>query len=48
MYPLKGELQDLQKHRGVTVELKGWGEVMEGQSRRELQSHTALFLQQGS
>jgi pantoate--beta-alanine ligase len=36
MYPLKGELQDLGKHRGVTVEMRGYGEVMEGVSRREL------------
>jgi pantoate--beta-alanine ligase len=35
MYPLKGELQDLAKHRGVTVEMKGYGEVLEGVSRRE-------------
>ncbi|WVQ97767.1 pantoate-beta-alanine ligase [Kwoniella sp. CBS 9459] len=33
MYPLKGELQDLGKHRGLSVELRGWGEVMEGASR---------------
>ncbi|WVR04367.1 pantoate-beta-alanine ligase [Kwoniella sp. DSM 27419] len=33
MYPLKGELQDLNKHRGVSVELRGWGDVMEGASR---------------
>jgi hypothetical protein len=35
MYPLKGELQDLGRHRGVTVEMRGYGEVMEGVSRRE-------------
>ena len=34
MYPLKGELQDLTRQRGVSVEMKGWGEVMEGASRR--------------
>ncbi len=34
LYPLKGELQDLNKLRGVTVSLKGWGDVMEGRSRR--------------
>ena len=34
MYPLKGELQDLGRHKGVTVDVKGWGEVMEGLSRR--------------
>jgi len=35
MYPLKGELQDLGRHRGVTVDVKGWGEIMEGLSRRQ-------------
>jgi pantoate--beta-alanine ligase len=34
LYPLKGELQDLAQHRGVTVDVKGWGDVMEGSSRR--------------
>nr|XP_031861856.1 pantoate-beta-alanine ligase [Kwoniella shandongensis]KAA5528928.1 pantoate-beta-alanine ligase [Kwoniella shandongensis] len=33
MYPLKGELQDLGRHKGVRVDVKGWGEVMEGSSR---------------
>jgi len=35
MYPLKGELQNLERHKGVTVDVKGWGEVMEGISRRK-------------
>jgi pantoate--beta-alanine ligase len=35
MYPLKGDLQDLSKKRGVEVDVKGWGDVMEGASRRE-------------
>lgn len=35
MYPLKGELQDMGKHKGVSVDMKGWGDVMEGASRRE-------------
>lgn len=35
MYPLQGELQDLDRHRGVTVTVNGWGDVMEGASRRE-------------
>ncbi|WVW78790.1 pantoate-beta-alanine ligase [Kwoniella bestiolae CBS 10118] len=33
MYPLKGELQDLRSHKGVEVDVRGWGEVMEGASR---------------
>ncbi|KAI9635522.1 putative PAN6 Pantoate-beta-alanine ligase [Dioszegia hungarica] len=33
MYPLKGDLQDLSKKRGVEVDVKGWGDVMEGASR---------------
>ncbi|WWD00254.1 pantoate-beta-alanine ligase [Kwoniella sp. B9012] len=33
MYPLKGELQDLRNHKGVEVDVRGWGEVMEGASR---------------
>jgi pantoate--beta-alanine ligase len=35
MYPLQGDLQDLGKKRGVEVDVKGWGNVMEGASRRE-------------
>lgn len=35
MYPLRGELQDLGKHQGVGVEMRGLGDVMEGRSRRE-------------
>lgn len=35
MYPLKGDLQDLGKKRGVEVDVKGWGDVMEGASRRK-------------
>lgn len=35
MYPLKGELQDLGRKRGVEVDVKGWGDVLEGGSRRE-------------
>jgi pantoate--beta-alanine ligase len=38
MYPLRGELQDLDAHRGVNVSVKGWGDVMEGSSRREYKS----------
>lgn len=34
MYPLRGNLQDLSKKRGVEVDVKGWGDVMEGASRR--------------
>nr|AAS92525.1 PAN6 [Cryptococcus gattii] len=33
IYPLKGELQDLSAHRGVEVDVKGWGDLMEGVSR---------------
>ncbi|ODN75334.1 pantoate-beta-alanine ligase [Cryptococcus amylolentus CBS 6039] len=33
MYPLKGELQDLDAHKGVEVNVRGWGELMEGASR---------------
>ncbi|WVQ76755.1 pantoate-beta-alanine ligase [Cryptococcus sp. DSM 104548] len=33
MYPLKGELQDLEAHKGVAVNVSGWGELMEGASR---------------
>ncbi|KAK4689787.1 pantoate--beta-alanine ligase, partial [Tremellales sp. Uapishka_1] len=33
LYPLKGELQDLEQKKGVEVDVKGWGEVMEGSSR---------------
>ncbi|TYJ54398.1 pantoate-beta-alanine ligase [Cryptococcus floricola] len=33
MYPLKGELQDLDAHKGVEVNVSGWGELMEGASR---------------
>ena len=36
MYPLKGELQDLGRHKGVNVDVRGWGDVMEGLSRRAL------------
>lgn len=35
MYPLRGELQNLTQHRGASVHVQGWGDVMEGQSRRE-------------
>lgn len=35
MYPLRGELQDLSQHKGVNISVKGWGDVMEGASRRE-------------
>jgi pantoate--beta-alanine ligase len=34
MYPLRGNLQDLSQKRGVEVDVKGWGDVMEGASRR--------------
>lgn len=34
MYPLRGDLQDLSRKRGVEVDVKGWGDVMEGASRR--------------
>ncbi len=30
----EGMLQDTSKQRGAFVEVKGWGEVMEGRSRR--------------
>ncbi|KIR54429.1 pantoate-beta-alanine ligase [Cryptococcus gattii Ru294] len=33
IYPLKGELQDLSAHRGVEIDVKGWGDLMEGVSR---------------
>lgn len=36
MYPMRGELQDLSNHRGVGVEMRGLGDVMEGASRRAL------------
>lgn len=39
MYPLRGDLQDLSLKRGVEVDVKGWGDVMEGASRRK-----SLFL----
>jgi len=35
MYPLRGNLQDLSQKRGVEVDVKGWGDVMEGASRRK-------------
>ena len=35
MYPLRGELQDLTKQKGVNISVRGWGDVMEGASRRE-------------
>jgi pantoate--beta-alanine ligase len=38
MYPLKGELQDLGRKKGVEVDVKGWGDVLEGGSRREYSS----------
>ena len=44
MYPLKGELQDLGRHKGVNVDVRGWGDVMEGLSRRTL----ALVVWEGS
>ncbi len=31
----EGMLQDVKKQRGAFVEVKGWGDVMEGKSRRE-------------
>lgn len=31
-------LQDTKKQRGAFVEVKGWGDVLEGSSRRKLQS----------
>ena len=34
MYPLGGDLQNMDKHRGVRVEMRGAGDVLEGQSRR--------------
>jgi hypothetical protein len=34
MYPLRGDLQDLSQKKGVEVDVKGWGDVMEGASRR--------------
>ena len=34
MYPLRGDLQDLRQKKGVEVDVKGWGDVMEGASRR--------------
>lgn len=37
MYPLRGELQNLAEHRGASVSVKGWGDVMEGASRREFE-----------
>ncbi|KAL1408462.1 pantoate-beta-alanine ligase [Vanrija albida] len=33
MYPLRGELQDMSRRKGASVEVRGWGEVMEGASR---------------
>ena len=44
MYPLRGELQNLDQHRGVGVEMRGWGDVMEGQSRR-MSRHQPLVSQ---
>lgn len=31
----EGMLQDVNKQRGAFVEVKGWGDVLEGASRRE-------------
>ncbi|BEJ17554.1 hypothetical protein CspHIS471_0609550 [Cutaneotrichosporon sp. HIS471] len=33
MYPLRGELQNLTEHKGATIHVQGWGDVMEGASR---------------
>ncbi|ORX34342.1 hypothetical protein BD324DRAFT_583367 [Kockovaella imperatae] len=33
MYPLRGELQDMNKHSGLRIEMRGIGNVLEGQSR---------------
>lgn len=40
MYPLRGELQNMQQQKGAVVQLRGWGEVMEGASRREYMDAT--------
>jgi hypothetical protein len=42
MYPLRGNLQDLTQKRGVEVDVKGWGDVMEGASRRMSNSHHSM------
>ncbi|WVN87015.1 pantoate-beta-alanine ligase [Cryptococcus depauperatus CBS 7841] len=33
MYPLKGELQNMGTHKGLEVDVRGWGDVLEGASR---------------
>ena len=43
MYPMRGELQDLRNHRGVGVEMRGLGDVMEGASRRALRSRARVM-----
>lgn len=44
MYPLKGNLQDLSQKRGVEVDVKGGGDVMEGASRRESRACRPVFV----
>jgi len=55
MYPLsaipsgnvatgEGMLQDTTKQRGTFVEVKGWGDVLEGASRRELSAFAGAIL----
>jgi hypothetical protein len=43
MYPLRGNLQDLSQKRGVEVDVKGWGDVMEGASRRKSLCSACLY-----
>jgi pantoate--beta-alanine ligase len=43
MYPLRGNLQDLSQKKGVEVDVKGWGNVMEGASRRKSRSRNLGF-----
>lgn len=54
MYPLsaipsgtvatgEGMLQDTTKQRGAFVEVKGWGDVLEGASRREYYTYSSRF-----
>jgi hypothetical protein len=37
-------LQDVNKQRGAFVEVKGWGDVLEGASRRESRSQSVFHV----
>nr|ODN91242.1 pantoate-beta-alanine ligase [Cryptococcus depauperatus CBS 7841] len=42
MYPLKGELQNMGTHKGLEVDVRGWGDVLEGASRRQSANDLSL------